>query len=60
MALDELDELVIHLVRTPVCVEKLLPDGSWQKLAFERINDLQIKINEPLRICDPLILRMTF
>jgi hypothetical protein len=37
-----------------------LTDGSWQQLAFERINDLQIKINEPLRICDPLILRMTF
>ena len=60
MALDELDELVVHMVRTPSCVEKLLPDGTWQKLDFARLNDLQVRIDEPLKICDPLVLKLTF
>ena len=58
--LDELDELIVHLTRTPAYVEKLMPDGSWKEVPFARKNALQLTISEPVKICDPLILRFTF
>ena len=50
----------VHLARTPVQVEKLMPDGAWKAVPFARLNDLQVRIEEPVRICDPLMLRLTF
>ena len=60
MALDEPETVDVHLARTPVQVEKLMPDGAWKAVPFARLNDLQVRIEEPVRICDPLMLRLTF
>ena len=55
-----LDELIVHLTRTPAYVEKLMPDGSWKDVPFVRKNARQLNISESVKICDPLILRFTF
>lgn len=58
--LDQFDTLPVRMERTPKLVEKLLPNGSWESVAFSRDGDLLVNITVHVSPCDPIVLRLTF
>lgn len=59
-AQDDFDETPVRLIRQPVKVEKLCPDGTWQSVACRYGGKDVLLLEEPLRFLRPLIFRFYF
>ena len=59
-AQDDFDETPVRLIRQPVKVEKLCPDGTWQSVACRYDGKDVLLLEEPLRFLRPLIFRFYF
>lgn len=60
LGFDVLDELPLRLFRTPVAIEKMLPDGTWAKAEFHRENGSLLNVSVPVVCYEPILLRFTF
>lgn len=60
LGFDPADTLPLRLARTPRCVEKLLPDGTWTPVAFHREDAARVAVGVPIVCYDPILLRFDF
>lgn len=60
LSADSLPYLDLRLERTPVSAEKLLPDGSWEKVETQRINEQIIRVACVAELAMPLVIRFDF
>ncbi len=60
LGFDPAETLSIRLVRTPSSVERLMPDGSWKPVAFQREDATRLAVDVPVVCYDPILLRFAF